>query len=156
MYAPNRFISVSMLILRTSIWINYKSGAAILLNIFYAHRQPKKFYNNFIFMFIDRKDKLAYRSKWLKWNTHDTLIPESYREPCVIHFSHFDRYFALHSCVSSAIQQHLLQMVKNIWKSYIYIYISHIILLYETLQMIDRKKNEKKAEKKSVFLPNLS
>ena len=46
-----------------------------------------------------------------------TLIPESYRESCVFHFSHFDLYFALHSCVPSAIQQHLLQMVKNILES---------------------------------------
>ena len=27
-------------------------------------------------------------SKWLKWNTHDSLFP--YRESCVFHFSHFE------------------------------------------------------------------
>ena len=62
-----------------------------------------------------------------------TLIPESYRESCVFHFSHFDLYFALHSCVPSAIQQHLLQMVKNILESYIYIYIYHILTIYSSL-----------------------
>ena len=28
---------------------------------------------------------------------------------CVFHFSHFELYFALHSCVSNTFQQHLLQ-----------------------------------------------
>ena len=35
------------------------------------------------------------------------MIPHS--ESCVFHFSHFELYFALHSCVSSTFQQHLLQ-----------------------------------------------
>ena len=34
---------------------------------------------------------------------------QSYRESCLFHFSHFELYFALHSCVLSTFQQHLLQ-----------------------------------------------
>ena len=37
---------------------------------------------------------------------HET---QSYRESYVLHFSHFELYFALHSCVLSTFQQHLLQ-----------------------------------------------
>ena len=137
MYAPNRFISVSTLILRTSIWINYKSGAAILLNIFYAHRQPKKFYNNFIFMFIDRKDKLAYRSKWQKWNTHDTLqLRESWDHDS-------PRVTGNHACFISVIlicislYTHVYRALSNsicckwlrIYESHISIYIYHISYL---------------------------
>ena len=32
-------------------------------------------------------------------------------ESCVFHFSHFELYFALHSCVLSTFQQHLLQFL---------------------------------------------
>ena len=34
---------------------------------------------------------------------------QSYRESCLFHFSHFELYFALHSCVLSTFQQYLLQ-----------------------------------------------
>ena len=37
---------------------------------------------------------------------HET---QSYRKSCVFRFSHFELYFALHSCVLSTLQQHLLQ-----------------------------------------------
>ena len=36
---------------------------------------------------------------------------QSYRESCLFHFSHFELYFALHSCVLSTFQHHLLQFL---------------------------------------------
>ena len=39
------------------------------------------------------------------------MIP--HRESCVFHFSHFELYFALLSCVPSTFQQHLLQFSHN-------------------------------------------
>ena len=46
---------------------------------------------------------------------HET---QSYRESCVFHFSHFELYFSLHSCVLSAFQQHLLQFPTIIFQLY--------------------------------------
>ena len=37
---------------------------------------------------------------------HET---QSYRESCMFRFSHFELYFALHSCVLSTLQRYLLQ-----------------------------------------------
>ena len=45
------------------------------------------------------------KSVW-RVRKHET---QSYRESCVYHFSHFELYFDLHSCVLSTFQQHLLQ-----------------------------------------------
>ena len=44
----------------------------------------------------------------LQVRKHET---QSNRESCVFHFSHFELYFALHSCVLSTFQQHLLQFL---------------------------------------------
>ena len=50
---------------------------------------------------------------------HET---QSYRESYVLHFSHFELYFALHSCVLSTFQQHLLQFPTIIHYSFIIIF----------------------------------
>ena len=56
---------------------------------------------------------------WSVWRVreHET---QSYRESCVFHFSHFELYFALHSCVLSTFQQHLLLFPSIILHIYIF------------------------------------
>ena len=46
----------------------------------------------------------------------------------VFHFSHFELYFALHSCVLSTFQQHLLQFPTVLY-IYIYIYCKLVVML---------------------------
>ena len=57
---------------------------------------------------------------------HET---QSYRESCVFHFSHFELYFALHSCVLSTFQQHLLQFPTIIYiiKNLLFILITYLV-----------------------------
>ena len=62
---------------------------------------------------------IDYSSKWLN---ETRMIPcnSEFRAyalvtHCVFHFSHFELYFALHSCVLSTFQQHLLQFPTIIW-----------------------------------------
>ena len=46
-----------------------------------------------------------YTYIYIRVRKHET---QSNRESCVFHFSHFELYFALHSCVLSTFQKHLL------------------------------------------------
>ena len=55
---------------------------------------------------------------------HET---QCYRESCVFHFSHFELYFALHSCVLSTFQQHSL-----LFPTIIYVH-TYIIILLDVL-----------------------
>ena len=55
---------------------------------------------------------------------HET---QCYRESCVFHFSHFELYFALHSCVLSTFQQHSLP-----FPTIIYVH-TYIIILLDVL-----------------------
>ena len=71
------------------------------------------------------------KSVW-RVRKHET---QSNRESCVFHFSRFELYFALHSCVLSTFKQHLLLFPTTIYISiyiyiYIYIYISISISIY--------------------------
>ena len=64
------------------------------------------------------------KSVW-RVRKHET---QSNRESCVFHFSRFELYFALHSCVLSTFKQHLLLFPTTIYISiYIYIYITAYI-----------------------------
>ena len=49
--------------------------------------------------------RMIQATRCISVRKHET---QSNRESCVFHFSHFELYFALHSCVSSTLQQHLL------------------------------------------------
>ena len=67
------------------------------------------------------------KSVW-RVRKHET---QSNRELCVFHFSRFELYFALHSCVLSTFKQHLLLFPTTIYISiYISIYIDIYIYIY--------------------------